>query len=106
MNTDDTVATVREWDSSDVPAVIPKRLWDSMLKLQESLLAVTDAVCCATKEMIAEVRKGESVDGMRLSALDKIVSEILDEMGNDKEKLRELQSLLMWVPPANVGTTH
>jgi hypothetical protein len=95
-----------EWANGDVPAVIPKRLWDSMLKLQESLLAVTDAVCCGTKEMIAEVRKGECVDDVRLSALDKIVSETLDEMGNDKEKLRELQSLLKWVPPANFGTTH
>ena len=102
----DNVFVGFEWDSGDVPAVIPKRLWDSMFKLQESLLAVSDAVCCATKEMIAEVRRGECVDDVRLSALDKIVSETLDEMGNDKEKLRELQSLLMWVPPADVGTTH
>ena len=56
--------------------------------------------------MIAEIRKGECVDDVRLSALDKIVSETLDEMGDDKKKLRELQSLLKWVPPANVGTTH
>jgi hypothetical protein len=78
MKTGD-MATALEWEDDDVPAVIPKRLWDSMLKLQESILAVTDATCRVTKEMIAEVRKGESVDNARLSALDKIVSETLDE---------------------------
>jgi hypothetical protein len=44
MKTHDVFAGF-EWENGDVPAIIPKRLWDSMLDLDESVITLASAVC-------------------------------------------------------------
>ena len=58
----DRVLTGVEWDSDDIPAVIPKRLWDSLVCLQESIVRVGEASCGAVQRTISAIRKGECID--------------------------------------------
>jgi hypothetical protein len=102
----DHVFTGVEWDSNDIPAVIPKRLWDSLISLQEAIIEVGEASCGAAQRTIAAIRQGTCVDEAQLAVLDKTMTEQLADLATEKKEVHRLRSFLKWVPPVNVGTTH
>jgi hypothetical protein len=95
-----------EWDDDDIPAVIPKRLWDSLVYSQESIVRAGESSIGAVRRTIAAIRAGASVDDAQLAVLDKLMTEELANLATEKEDLHRLRSLLKWVPSANGGTTH
>ena len=102
----DHVFTGVEWDSDDIPAVIPKRLWDSLVCLQESIVRVGEASCGAVQRTISAIRKGECIDDAQLAMIDEMMTATLADSATEKKELSRLRSLLKWVLPADLGTTH
>jgi hypothetical protein len=104
MKTDD-IFTGFEWKNRDEPAIIPKRLWDSMLYFDEATIVLASTVCGAMQGLIARAREGGPVDHAQLSTLDEMVSKWSEDLSEEKNKLYQLRSFLEWVPPADAGTT-
>jgi hypothetical protein len=102
----DDMATVLEWEDDDVPAIIPKRLWDSLLDYHESLLNLANAACCVNQRMVAGARSGGVVDHAYLSELEEVTAGTLDDLAKEKEQLHRLRALLKWVPPADFQVKH
>ena len=105
MKTDNVVTAV-EWDYEDVPAIIPKRLWDSLLNFHELVIVLATEACGTAQLMIDRPQNEQVGDAPQLSELKKILSETLEDLGREKDQLYRFRSLLKWVPPADLETKH
>jgi hypothetical protein len=94
-----------EWYENDVPAVIPKRLWDSVLDGQESIVALADATCDAAIRLIDANKNEKPVSERVLDDCEKLISEIKENLALERRELRRVRSLLQWVPPADMELT-
>jgi hypothetical protein len=59
-----------------------------------------------TQGMIDGAREGGPVDEEQLSQLEKIVFDMVQDLGREKEELSRLRSLLKWVLPTDSETKH